>query len=152
METNKLLDLQIDPESTTFLTEAAKWGKFLAIVGFVGCGFMLLGGLMIGVMSSTLSSQMEAMGGTGAATFYSSGIGTGLYIGMAVLYVFPCLYLYRFAGRMQEALHATDQGALNSSFANLKSMFKFMGIMTIIVIAFSILAFIFAIVAAATMA
>ncbi|RPE06002.1 hypothetical protein EGT74_27010 [Chitinophaga lutea] len=152
METNNLLDLQIDPESGSLLSEAAKWGKFLAIVGFVGCGFMLLGGLMLAAMSSTISSQMEAMGGTGAATFYSSGMGTALYIGMAVLYLFPCLYLYRFAGRMQEALRSTDQGVLNSSFANLKSMFKFMGILTIIIIAFSILAFIFAIVAATTLA
>ena len=38
-------DLQVTPLSQNFLSEAAKWGKFLSVMGFIFCGFFHAGTL-----------------------------------------------------------------------------------------------------------
>ena len=35
-------DLQVTPQAQSYLTESAKWGKFLAIMGFIFCGLMVI--------------------------------------------------------------------------------------------------------------
>jgi hypothetical protein len=57
-----------------------------------------------------------------------------VYILIAVLYYFPVSYLQKFSDQAKQAVTMNDQGMLNSGFANLKSLFKFMGIFTIVVI------------------
>lgn len=153
METTNLLEMQIDDETSAFLAEAAKWAKFLAIMGFIGCGFMLFAGLIMNFMTLP-GSEMEALGGgyNASATMYGRGFAAVFYVVLSLVYVAPCIFLYKFATRMQEALKLTDQGVLNSSFSNLKSLFKFMGILTIIMLAFTVLAVVFAVVAVSTMA
>jgi hypothetical protein len=51
---------------------------------------------------------------------------------------------------MQTALNTTDQESLNTSFMNLKLLYRMLGIITIIYIAFMVLALIVAIAASAT--
>lgn len=142
MENNdsSLFELQIDQPVISYLSETAKWGKFLAIMGFIGCGFMLI----FGVFANSMMSDLSSMG----ATDMSVTITRFLYIGMALLYFLPCLYLINFSSKMQKALRANDQIQLTESFKNLKSCYKFMGIMTIIFIALFVLIFIGAIVVA----
>ena len=62
-----LFDLQVDAQASGYLAEAAKWGKFLSIVGFILCGFMALAGLFAGSMMGALMS--------GASEGASSAIG-----------------------------------------------------------------------------
>lgn len=142
MEQNptNLFDLQIDPVSNGFLAETAKWAKFLSIVGFVSCGLLAIGGLAVVTIFGSMSQSMGAGSGMGA------GFGAGLsliYIAIAVLYFLPCLYLYRFATAMQAALGVHDGVKLQESFKNLKSCFKFLGILTLVVLAIYALGFLF---------
>ncbi|MBS1611091.1 MAG: hypothetical protein JSS70_20525, partial [Bacteroidetes bacterium] len=58
-----------------------------------------------------------------------------IYILIAAVYFFPCLFLFHFANKMKTALAANDQELLNTSFQNLKKLFRFMGILTIICLA-----------------
>lgn len=147
MENQNLFELQIDGETTSFLSETARWAKFLAIVGFVMCGFMLLGGLFANMFMSSLANNLDELGSTYSA--YNQKFTFFFYAVFGIISIFPYLYLYRFATRMQQALNAGDQDVLNSSFANLKSSFKFVGILTIIMLAFVVLAMIFAVIAVA---
>jgi hypothetical protein len=66
------------------------------------------------------------------------GIGGGVigvvYIGIAVLDFFPCLYLYKFAARMQTALIDNDQARLNSAFLNMRAFYRFVGLLMIIAV------------------
>ena len=57
------------------------------------------------------------------------------YLILAVAYFFTCLFLYRFASKMKTALSGNAQDQLNFSFQNLKSLFKYFGIITIIALA-----------------
>ena len=59
--------------------------------------------------------------------------GVGLiYIAIAVVYYFPINYLHRFSKEMKLGVIGNDQQSVASGFENLKSLFKFMGIFTII--------------------
>jgi predicted RND superfamily exporter protein len=83
-----------------------------------------------------------------------SGTGFGavlgvVYILLAVLYFFPCLYLLRFSNHMKVALATEDQTRLTTAFENLKSVFKFIGVLTIVILGIYVLAFLFGGLAAA---
>ena len=64
-----------------------------------------------------------------------------IYLVMALIYVFPVLYLYRFATKMKVALKNNDQDFLSSSFENLKSCYKYMGILMAIALGFYAISF-----------
>lgn len=142
--TSNLFELRLDQQASGYLSETAKWGKFLAIVGFIMCALIVLIGIFAG---SIMSSAFGELGG--GAGFGGMGVGMAVvYILFALLYFFPCLYLYRFAVRAQVALRNNDQQSLNIAFMNLKSCFKFVGILTIIVLALYALGIIFAVLGA----
>ena len=141
METNDLLDDQfqnsadgsmvITAAGEEFLRQSAKWGNFLAIIGFIMAGMMVIAGIFMGI----------AMGAVGAMSgFEDAGIGfppmlfSLFYIVLAVLYFFPTLYLYRFAAKTKSAVAKGDSIEMEDAFENLKSMFRFFGIMTIVMI------------------
>jgi len=149
-ETN-LFGLTIDTLSKEHLAEAARWGKFLAIIGFVMCGLMIVGGFFMGVFMSTLPGGYRNDGFGGAAIFPELGILIPfIYIGFALLYFFPCLFLFKFSINIKAALHSQEQQTLNTSFQNLKKMFRFVGIVTIVLIALYLVLILFAVVTAAS--
>ncbi|WP_207512839.1 DUF5362 family protein [Longitalea luteola] len=133
-----LFDLQIDQQSISYLGETARWAKFLSIVGFVLCGLMIVFALFAGSILTTFARF-------GSRDALTSGMGFGgafvslIYIVIALLYFFPCLYLFNFSGKMQTALRNNDQTLLNASFGHLKSCFKFVGILTIVFLSFYLL-------------
>ena len=55
-----------------------------------------------------------------------------LYIVMALVYLFPILYLYRFSAGIRQALYKNNQEHLVSAFTNLKSHYKSIGIIMIV--------------------
>ena len=143
-----LFGFGIDQSSRAHLAEAAKWAKFLAIVGFVMCGLIIVLSFFIGTLFTTSMSRY------GDSSSFGSGLGiimTIVYLSFGVLYFFPCLFLFRFANNMIVALNSNEQITLNRSFQNLKIMFRYVGILTIIVLALYIFAFIFGILGAAFM-
>jgi hypothetical protein len=142
---SNLFELRIDHNGSDFLKEAAKWAKFLGILGFIFCGFFLLIGLFYGSVMSSFSRMGGPMGGVAAI---GGATVTIFYIVCAIVCFFPYLYLYNFGAKMQMALRTNDQDQLNLGFKNLKSYLKFIGILSIIAIALVLLAFIIGIAAA----
>ncbi len=126
-------------EGRAYLLETAKWARFLAIVGFVFIGLMIIAGIFMG---SIMGSAMGAAGDMGMAGMMGGGAMTVLYILLAALYFFPTLYLYRFATQTRAALSGTGGGDVTQGLGNLKSTFKFMGILMIVIIALYALLFI----------
>jgi hypothetical protein len=136
--TSNLFELHVDPQSNAYLGETARWAKFLAIVGFVMCGLIVLLGIFFGTLFSSFGDSMGmGMGGVGIGAAF-------MYILIALLWFFPCLFLYRFAVRTQVALRNNEQQNLTAGLANLKSYFKFVGILTIIFVSIYLLIFLFA--------
>jgi hypothetical protein len=139
MEQHDLLsnDLLINSISQDNLISAAKWGKFLAIVGFVFIGLMVLVGIIVQSLPSSLLSY-----GYGNPVLKYIGI---IYLILGIVLFFPCLYLLKFSNKMQEAIRTSNQESLDNAFINLKAMFKFYGIVTIVILCFYALIFLFGI-------
>ena len=115
-----LFELQIDQQSISYLGETAKWAKFLSIVGFVMCGLMVIFALFAGTIIVNTISKLnpdQGLAATGMGGFFSI-----IYLVIALIYFFPCLYLFNYASKMQVALRNNDQINLNKSFGHLKSL------------------------------
>ena len=130
-QSSELFSLQIEPLSKSYLWEAARWGKFLSIVGFAMCALIVLIGIFFGSFFSFFTRNTDGYGDA----INTTGLGAAMafiYILIAIVYFFPCLFLFRFATKMKTAINGNSQEELNVSFQNLKSMFKYVGILTII--------------------
>lgn len=120
--------------SITYLKETAKWAHFLAILGFITVGFMVLGGLFAGTLISSIPAYDDIP--------MSGGLIGAIYIVIAIIYIFPVLYLYKFAASTKKAIQQNNQSSLEEGLKNLKSHYKFIGIFAIITLSFYLLIFI----------
>lgn len=145
-----LFGFGIDQSSRAHLSETAKWAKFLSIVGFVMCGLIILAAFFVGTFLATMTSSYNQGYNSAGLTKGMGAVVTVFYIGIAVLVFFPYLFLFRFATRMKTALNTNDQLTLNTSFQNLKIMFRYVGILTIVMLSFYALAILMIIITAAT--
>ncbi|AWV97887.1 DUF5362 family protein [Arcticibacterium luteifluviistationis] len=112
------------------LLESAKWAKFLAIVGFVGSGLLVVFAFGLSTLMSFLpnSESFESLGPS-----YFLGM-TFIYVVMAVIYFFPCLYLFKFAKSTKLAILEEDNELLHLALFNMRKMFKFVGVMTLTIL------------------
>lgn len=137
-----LFDLQLDGEASGYLGDTARWGKFLAIIGFIFCGFMFV----LAIYLAAISSSYDNAGIVTRAYGMSTGGLAVLYFVLAIVYFFPCFFLLRFSGRMIVALKNNDQMLLNRSLKSLRSCFRYIGIMTIILVGLVILIIVLAVI------
>ncbi|WP_396157321.1 DUF5362 family protein [Flavobacterium sp.] len=124
--------MQLEEVAKDYLRESAKWSMFLAILGFIGIGFLAL--LAI-IMTSVMSMAPEIPGPYGAIKGFISII----YLVFAIIYLFPIYYLYKYADSTKKALNSGNTELLTKAFSNLKSHHKFLGIAAIIIIALYII-------------
>ena len=113
-------------EITNYLMETAKWGKFLAIIGYVSIGLLFLIAIFMMVGLSSMSNLSGIQFPMGAFGF--------IYILMAALYYFPVTYLYQYSVKIKKGLKSNDSATITAGFQNLKSLFKFMAIVTIVIL------------------
>ena len=132
--------LVINKEIRLFLMETVKWGKFLAILGFVMVAFIALVGIVLMFFGSAITSQLPP-------EFAFGGMIGFMYLLFGLLYYFTSKYLYDFSTYTRQALSIHDQESLVYAFSRLKSFYKFWGILTLLMIIVYIVAIIFAIIA-----
>jgi len=131
----------LNEKSKQFLSETAKWTKFISIIGFIGIGLMVIASLFMGTY----------MSGFGGQSPFPPILITIVYIAMAALYSFPVLYLYRFSDKMKNALANEDEDGYTSAFENLKSHYKVIGILTAVFLGLYVLSILFGLVAGLVM-
>jgi hypothetical protein len=149
---SSLFSMSVDQAGKAHLAEAARWAKFLSVMGFIGCGLIVLVGVFFGSIFSSFTSGFERSSPYGEVS-PTTGLGAAMafvYIIIALIYFFPCLFLFRFATKMKTALASNDQETLNTSFQNLKATFRFIGILTLIGLCFWVLAIVVSLLGAAT--
>jgi hypothetical protein len=98
----------------------------MAIVGYVGMGLLVLLALVMIVGLSVMSGL--------ARTGFPTGIIGLVYIALAAVYYFPVTYLYKFSVQMKQGINSGEESSVISGFQNLKSLFKFMAIMLIVIL------------------
>lgn len=135
-------ELQLDSTAKDFVKEIAKWAYFLSIIGFIGIGLLLLIAVFAGTIFSAMGSTMPGMGAYGGS--FGAAMGA-VYFLMAAFYFFPVYYLFKFSSNAKRAFRDNDSEALTSSLGYLKSHYKFIGILMIVLLAIYALVFVFAI-------
>lgn len=118
--------LELTEEINHNLHSAGKWSQFLAILGFIGVGFLVLSGI-------TMSVVMAFIPNSTANIFPFPLFLLGfLYIIFAGVYFLPVLYLYRFSSSIKQAVALKKQDQLSSAFNNLRAHYKTFGIIMIV--------------------
>lgn len=127
---NQTEGLEINHASMQFLNETRKWSKFLAVFMFVLGGLSILFSISVLFIGNSLSQNNQVFAP------YTAG-GPGLVIMtilLSVLYFIPAYFLLQFSNYMKRALKEQNSNILEMSFRNLKSHYKFIGIMLIVII------------------
>jgi hypothetical protein len=136
-----------------YLKGASPWLRFLGILGFIGAGGTMLGGVLFlaagtlgrGLFAQVFSAQIDGadMGIAGGLSVFS-GI---LILITGIICLFPARFIYNFGNRIKNFLQNNTEGELEAALKNNKSLWKFVGIVTIIYLAFLPVMFVFSIIA-----
>lgn len=139
-ENQSILGMEVEPQGRANLTEVARWGKFLAIVGYVFMGIFVL------MLAFAWNSFMNAFTGSYPDPYSSSimSASSGFFLVIIVLFLgifFTLLFfLLRGATRIKTGLRDNDQAVFNSGLANLRNYFIMFGVLSILRVLFSLMA------------
>lgn len=126
--------LVITPEALKFLDNIAKWTKFLSIVIFIALAlsaiFILLSGVLITGMNAYAIETNNMFYTPGV---FSWGYATFLLLTL-VVYAVPNYYLFKFSSNLRGALRKNDTARLTLSLHYLQQNFKFIGVITLILL------------------
>ncbi|MBS1688051.1 MAG: hypothetical protein JSS96_04955 [Bacteroidetes bacterium] len=127
--------LEIDHVGRAYILETVRWTKFLAILGFIVMGLVFISGLLLAVVMPSVS----IIPGTAGSTAVNS-IGLLFLVGV---YFYPIYALSKFSSNMKAAMATSSQTHLNEGLRYQRSMYKYIGILTIIMLIFYLLMFLF---------
>lgn len=134
MEDDLILDenhvsnnLNLSFNAKEYLVTISKWGKFLAVLGFIFTFFALIGGLGLAV-GSFIDLGFAGFGG-----------GIMVYMGLAYLifaltYGYVSYLLYSFCSNAKNSVEYSDSLSLEKALNQLKKLFVIMGASTILFI------------------
>ncbi len=127
LDDNLTDDLTLDDSAKQNLLTAAKWGKFLAILGFIGIGLMVVAAFFMGSIF-----RMSGMNDVSPMPLGNmTSMITIMYLIIAVIYFFPVWYLFKFSENAKKAVLNNQQMSVTEAMNYLKRMFKFMGVFTL---------------------
>ena len=136
-ETGTDNQLTINAEAKSYLLTTSKWSKFIAIVGFAMIAIMVLGSIAAFFISPVFGEYQDFQSFQYMPMpFYFIGI---FYFIMAVIYFFPCNFLYRFSMKTKKAMQNNDLSTLNEGLRNMKNLSTFIGVVTVISLALMLL-------------
>lgn len=136
-----IFNLGIDETARAHMLETVRWGKFLAILGFIFLGLLIVFGLLSGFVLSAFDETNA----------FSAGMGIGMmfvYLLIAGIYFYPTWALYKFSVLSKQALATYNQHLFNDSLRYLKNVFKFFGIVTIVMLGLYGIGIVFAVLGA----
>lgn len=135
-----------DPYGTTYASNGAvsaaavkqlegtkPWVRFIAVMVFIGSGFMLLaaaGMLIAGLAGASLGAR----GGVGGL---SAGMGMGIaviYGALAFLYIYPGVKLWKFANAIAALLRSGSEADLVEALNQQRAFWRFTGIVMLVLL------------------
>ncbi|MFC0773292.1 hypothetical protein [Terrimonas alba] len=139
-ENQSLLELQVDKQASDNLVETSRWAKLLAVIGLICIGVLFL---VLVLLRNKIAEQflsLEELKGSESSIFIIS-----LVVGfLIVALVFGMLlnFLLKGANRIRQGILHNDQTLFNSGLSSLKNYFIMYGVLGILGLLFSLLAFI----------
>jgi len=130
---------QLTIESIAFLVKAAKWGKFMAILGFIVTGLLLVSGILMSFVLNSVQDEMVPLNIPFPPLVLSI-----IYILIAGVYIIPVIFLNSFCNNILKAANFSSTEHLTTSLKNLKNLFVFIGVSTVIILLIYLIALIIA--------
>ena len=113
------------------LLSAAKWTKFLCILGCIGAGLLVLLAFAMIVFGTAAASLNPAMP-------FGALMGV-VYLIFAAIYIYPLIKGFQFANATKTACLFNNESELARGFSGLSSLIRYLGILTIVVMAIYVL-------------
>jgi hypothetical protein len=132
---NDINKIEVEPVMLKYLNTTRKWAMFLAIIGFIFLGLLLIIGLLTGTFLSAFSTQKLNPEISGPLLLIPLIIAE-------VVNFFPVLFLFRFSKHAAHAVQNLDKNELHKAFRNLKLFFVYIGILIIVGLVFYVAALI----------
>jgi len=133
--TSEIKKLEIGQDTLNILDTTRKWTMFLAILGFIGIGLIVIAGTVAGLFLSAFNTNATLSGLEGIVIFI-------IIVAMAVIYFFPVLFLFRFSKHTSQAVKTLNKQEMHKAFKNLKAYYVYIGILIIVVLVIYVVAFI----------
>jgi len=119
--------IEIDKDTLAHLNAARKWAMFLAIMGFIFLGLMVIIGLLAGTFLSAFSTGEKGLGIPESLMFIPIVV-------LGAIYFFPVLFLFRFSKHASHAVSTMNKAELHKAVRNLKAYFAYIGVLIIIML------------------
>lgn len=103
------------------LRQTRPWVFFLAVLGFIGSGLMVLGGLSLAAVGAFMASS---------STEFPPWLGL-IYVVLAPIYVAPSVKLVKYAGAIRRLMASGSSAELERALIEQKGFWKLVGIMVI---------------------
>lgn len=134
LEINKI---EIEQETLNHLNTTRKWSMFLAIIGFIFLGLIIIIGLLAGTFLTAFNAGEKSLGIPESLMFIPILL-------LAAIYFFPVMFLFRFSKHLSHAIQKLDKLELHRALKNLKFYFAYFGVLIIIIISIYIVVLIIA--------
>ncbi|MFH0842423.1 MAG: DUF5362 family protein [Bacteroidota bacterium] len=123
--TEEKLKIELEIETLRDLDRTRRWTMFLAILGFIAIGVLLIVGIFTGIFLSIFNK-----GDT--STSYPGWLVCIIIISTSVINFFPMLYIFRFSKFISGVAKSHDKEELKKAFKNLRSYFTYVGVVVIV--------------------
>jgi uncharacterized membrane protein YdbT with pleckstrin-like domain len=127
-ENQSILELQVDQSASRSLSDAAKWARFLSIVGFVGMGLLILCLLLARAAISTTMTQFAPT----MALEESYGIVVAIIVIIVAIVGLLMYLLFRGATLIKRGIETKSQETFNNGLSSLKIYFAIYGVFAVV--------------------
>jgi len=106
------------------------WVRLISVMMFIGAALLLLLGLVMGLMGGAIASASKN-------PMFSGGMGIGIaavYVVMALFYIYPAVKLWKYATSIGNLLNSGTAIDLETALSHQRSFWKFVGVITLIII------------------
>lgn len=119
-------------QACSYLISISKWMKFFFIMAIISVSLIMMAGLAI-IASASIISDMPDI------PDFPVAIVGAIYMAVGALNLVPAIYMNRISKAAERTVESNDNSAMLDFLKNNKSLWKFLGILTIVMIGFSIL-------------
>ncbi len=142
-EQSGIFNLEVNEHVKHIFLNMARWTKFLAILGFIFIGIMVVGLVLVFILSKTELSGLDSNTKT---------VLVGETIGLCIVSIgisfYPSYTLLMYSARIKRAFSAQSQEQFESALNQLKNNFKYVSILMIVSLFTSCISYAFLLIAA----
>ena len=128
---------ELSPIAISHLKETAPWMKFIGIVGLIMCLILVLISIIILIAPLDASNVYTNMLSNGMKIFLAM-----IYIVISIILMVPNLYLISYSTRIKNYIKTNNITSLEKAFSSQKSLYIYVGVLTIIQLSFTSIVFI----------